>query len=149
MKLSGIVSFFRTLTIVGVILCNLLYCIPCRAGHELFPASARSRSLGVTGVVLESCWSGFQNPAGLAGLNHLLIALQYENHFMVPELGQGAFAFCLPVHSGTLALNYSYFGYSGYNENLATLSYGISFGEHLRAGIGLNYILVRQADTKM
>jgi hypothetical protein len=116
-----------------------------KANINSYPLSARSQGMGHTGVMLADMWAAMHNPSGLAVLNNFSFSFHYENYFLVPEFGLGAFALNMPTKTGTFSLNYSCSGYSFYRENQTSLSYGKSFGEKFRAGIGVHYLRVRQA----
>lgn len=139
-------KFNVTRRIIFFIAFELTCPVRSRAVHDVYPTGARSKGIGNVSVILSDAWSGLNNPSGLAVQENVTFAFHYENHFLVPEMGSEAFSFCMPTGSGTFALNYTCYGYGGYNESKTGLAYGKSFGEGLRAGIELNYLRVHQGE---
>jgi hypothetical protein len=109
------------------------------------PVNARFAGMAGTGTAVSDTWSGFHNQAGLALINDLSLSLHYESHFIIPENSIKAFVVNIPVTKGTFGVSYSYFGYAKYYESHAGLAFGKSFGDHLSAGIQLNYLLIGQS----
>jgi hypothetical protein len=106
-----------------------------------------SRSQGIAGVrvMLADHWSGQGNPAGMAIITQPSFSICYENWFLIPDIGLGAFALNMPTKTGTFGMGFTTFGYSFYRENRAYLSFGRNLGQKVRAGIGLHYQTVRQS----
>jgi hypothetical protein len=122
-----------------------LLCFTCSlASDPLLSCGSRSRGLAGVSVMLADRWSGIGNPAGLAALEQLSFSLFYENYYLLPETGLGAFTLSKPTKTGTFGLNCSTFGYSLYRESRIGLSFGKTLGRKIRAGIGLHYLKVRQ-----
>jgi hypothetical protein len=115
------------------------------ANTNFYPLSARSQGMGRASVMLADLWSAAQNPSGLATLDNFSFAFHYENHFLVPEFGLGAFALNMPTKSGIFGLHFSCYGYSLYRESQTCLSFGKSFGQKFRAGIGAHYLSINQS----
>ena len=111
---------------------------------QVFSGDARSAGMACTGVALTSSWSALLNPSGLSGLARSTLGVSYENCYLVPDLGTGAFSGALVTHGGTLGLGYMTTGNSCFRENLIGFAYGRSFGTKIRAGIGIHYLAIRQ-----
>lgn len=117
---------------------------PCLKAQVHAVNSARSQAMGGIRSVLTGDWSAFQNPAGLATVDRPAFAFHFENYFMVPGWGTGAFTGCLPVKPGTIGITYFIYGTGTYNEMRTGLVFGRSFGERFRAGIELDYLRIQQ-----
>ncbi len=63
----------------------------------------------------------------------------------MPELSSGAFSLCWPVKAGTFALSFSRYGGEAFHEIRAGLSFGKSLGKNVKAGIGLDYLKIKQS----
>jgi hypothetical protein len=107
---------------------------------------ARSQGMADARVMLTGQGAGMGNPAGLAALTGYSFSMHYANYFLVPELGSEAFSIGMPSMTGTLGIDYAGTGNSFYHESQLCLSYGRTFGQKFRAGIGLHYLMVRQPD---
>lgn len=101
---------------------------------------ARSAALSGAAVNLQDVWSTQNNQAGLAFLDSIEAGVYAERQFLLPELGYNAFAAALPIKGGTFGLNYTRFGYSKYNENKVGIAFAKKLGEHISAGVQLDYL---------
>ena len=117
------------------------------AGGDNRPAGARSAAMGTASVGLSDVWSAFNNQAGLAHLTSPMAGIYYENQFSLPEMGYKAGAFALPLSQGTVALSFSHFGYSAYNESKIGLAFARSFGKYIAFGLQLDYNMARLAES--
>ena len=106
----------------------------------------RSNSMGNCSVALSDFWSIANNPAGIAGAQHVMAGFAYDNRFFMKELSNYAAAFVIPSSTGALGLSFNRFGFNNYNENKIGLAYSRCFGEKLRIGLKLDYLLFRFSD---
>lgn len=120
----------------------LLFSIPSSGAFK--PSDARSISLALSGAALTNDATGWSNPAALAFLERPCLHLQAENPWCVSELASQAISFCSPVRAGAFALSLGRYGYAGYNESQAGLSFGKSLGKKVKAGINLEFGSIRQ-----
>jgi hypothetical protein len=109
------------------------------------PVNARYAGMAGTGAALTDPWSGFQNPAGLSLVRNLSMGIHCENHFLIPENSIKAIMVDIPVTKGTIGVSYSFFGCTLYFESRAALAFGKTFGEHLSAGIQIDYLMIGQS----
>ena len=100
---------------------------------------ARSMALANSSVSLSDIWGSFNNQAVLAELDQIQAGFFLDNKFMVKELSRSSLVIAVPVNSGTLSLNYSFFGYSQYNENKLGLAYSMQLFQNLYAAMQLDY----------
>jgi hypothetical protein len=125
----------------------LLLCVYCTAGNTQqtsLQADARSVGLGGNLSVLSGHWSCISNPAGLAEAGTAACGLFYTNYFGINELGAGGLACSVPTRSGNFGFGFVSSGFKVLTENQASVSYGRSFGNNFRAGIGLHWLLFSQ-----
>lgn len=131
-------------SVIVFILVEVLYVAGSKAQFTSFEGDARSQGMANARVMLASQWSGLDNPAGLAGISSTSFGLCYTNYFQIPELGLGAVSCGIPTKTGNYGLSFMTFGSALFRRSQASLSYGRSFGEKIRAGIGLHYSLISQ-----
>ena len=93
------------------------------------PIGARAASMGNASVSSTDIWSIFNNPAGMAKQSVFSAGVNYENRYLMKELGLKSAALLVPSRFGVLGLSFNQFGYSLYNENKIGLAYARSFGE--------------------
>ena len=132
----------------AIFLCFLAAFIRCAqisAQSANNPVSARYAGMAGTAVALPDPWSGFQNQAGLALVRDPSMSIHYENHFLIPENSIKALTANIPVTKGTIAVSYSFFGFTRYYESRAGLAFGKTFGDRLAAGIQVNYLMTGQS----
>jgi hypothetical protein len=111
------------------------------------PIGARAASMGNASVSSTDIWSIFNNPAGIANQTALSAGVNYENRYLMKELGLKSAALLVPSRFGVLGLSFKQFGYSLYNENKVGLAYARSFGDILRIGVQLDYLSTKIAET--
>jgi hypothetical protein len=117
------------------------------AGNDNLPVGARSAGLAHTSVTLTDVWSTHHNQAGLAYLDAPTFALNYENKFMLNNVGLGALAIGIPTRSGTFGLLLHSHQVLDYAENKYSLSYGRKLAERFSVGLALNYNTIRFPDV--
>ncbi|HOI87081.1 MAG TPA: hypothetical protein PLV51_04395 [Lentimicrobium sp.] len=110
-----------------------------KAAGENRPAGARSAAMANASVALQDLWSAFNNQAGLTALTDPVAGIFAENRFLIKELGFRAGVMALPAKAGTLAVSFSHFGYSAYNEWETGLAFARKFGKNFSAGLQLSY----------
>ncbi len=110
------------------------------SANDNYPFGGRSAGMANAAVTLYDFWAVSHNQAGIALEDNMAAGFYYENRFGLKELGLGAGAFVLPTDAGNFGLNFTYFGYSQYNESKVGLAYARNFGENLSAGLQLNYL---------
>jgi hypothetical protein len=124
-----------------MILFPVLYFMPVALfPNENYSLGSRSAAMGNASVMISDLWSVHHNQAGLASLSSVQAGFHYDNKFLVQELGVHALALAMPARPGTIALSYTYFGFSQYNETKAGLAFGRMFGPGISAGIRINYL---------
>ena len=96
---------------------TLIISIVCLASTSAFahdvisPIGGRAAAMGGCSVASKGLWSIQNNPAGLAGLEHISLGLYYENRWMLPETAYKCGAFALPVNNfGYIGLSFNQFG---------------------------------------
>ncbi|MEL6255092.1 MAG: hypothetical protein AAFR87_23995, partial [Bacteroidota bacterium] len=106
------------------------------------PASGgRAVALGkaYTGVAGDY-WALFHNPAGIAGMSGAQAGVYLEQRFLLSELNFAQAGFATPFAGNqAIGISLSSFGFDAYQENSASLVYGIEVLERIRVGAGLKY----------
>jgi hypothetical protein len=113
---------------------------------QITGAGARSGSLAGVTTVLQDAWASMNNPAGLAGYDHLSLATGAEQRFLMAELGHYALAATIPAGQGCIGIATAFAGYRSFIDQDVTLSYGRVFGEFFQAGAGLVYIFQKSGN---
>lgn len=133
---------------------TLIISIVCLATTSTFahdvisPIGGRATAMGGCSVASKGLWSIQNNPAGLAGLEHISLGLYYENRWMLPETAYKCGAFALPVNNfGTIGLSFNQFGSEKYSENKFGLAYAKAFGQYLQIGLQLDYLTINTTDS--
>jgi hypothetical protein len=123
-----------SLFIISILSSNI-YC-----AYLTVPIDGRSAGMANASITIDDTWSNFRNQAGLAHIENTSAGFLYENRFGLYQVSTKALAIAIPVNSGCFGLNYSYFGYSAYNESKAGIGFGKKLADFLRFGIQLNYM---------
>ena len=131
-----------------ILLISLFLCAKVFAHDVISPIGGRATAMGGCSVASKGLWGIQNNPAGLAGLEHISLGLYYENRWMLPETAFKCGAFALPVNNfGTIGLSFNQFGGSKYSENKFGLAYAKAFGQYLQIGLQLDYLSIRMDDN--
>ncbi len=115
------------------------------AGNENDPTGARAAGMGNAALGFTDVWSFWNNQAGLAGVDAFTAGAFYENRFLVNGLSHQGFAVANPLGNGTVAVGYSGFGYSVYQENNVGAAYALQLARTLSAGVRMSYHSTRIA----
>ena len=102
-------------------------------------SGGRAGAMGNATVAFSDFWSVYNNQAGLSRIESITAGINYQNRFLVKELGHNAAGFVLPTKTGVFGASMQYFGYSLFNETKIGLAYARSFGEKFSTGIQLDY----------
>lgn len=111
-----------------------------------FPTGASTAGIGGASVAGENTWATFNNPAMLARIEHLQAGVNYENRFLIRELGISSISAVLPTRPGVFGLAFNQFGSNLYSQSFLGLAYGRSFGKRLQAGVRLDARHTRLAE---
>jgi len=127
---------------VKIILSGLLLILSLHlfAQHDKWQAGARSAAMGNASIANQDVWAGFNNPAALTTLDAISTGVFYENRFLVSEMSSAALAIAIPAGQGAIAINYSRFGYSLYNENRIGIAYAMPLADWLSMGVQFDYL---------
>lgn len=112
----------------------------------LQPNGSRTTSLANCSVALQGFWSCHNTPAGFATEKDICIGFAYQNKFMLKELGYKSAGLLYPFNIGVIAVSFSQFGYSLYNENIIGFGFARNFGENLRIGVKLDYLFFKLSE---
>ncbi len=106
---------------------------------QMSPVVPNSISVANTSVAVLNEWNSFQNVTALAHVKKLELSTQYENKFMIPELGTSSVQAGFNAKYVNVGLAFSYQGYSLYNEMLVGLGLARNFGDKFSMGVQFNY----------
>ncbi|PIF02605.1 MAG: hypothetical protein CR965_00470 [Paludibacter sp.] len=106
---------------------------------QMSPVVPNSIAVSNTSTAVLDEWNAFQNVTALAHVNKLEVATQYENKFMIPELGTGSVQAGFNAKYINVGFSYSYQGYSLYNEMIAGVGLARNFGDKFSMGLQFNY----------
>lgn len=126
---------------LSVLTLSLLACWSFAQSNVHF--GGRSAGMAHASVTLSDVWSTHHNQAGLAWLESPTAGVYYQNKFSVSELSNLGLAYAHPLKTGTIAIQWSNFGYSLYQENKVGLAYALQLSENLSGGIQLDYLSTR------
>ncbi len=100
------------------------------------------RAIAVSNASLtyQDNWAQLNNQAGLSSLKDITVSAGFTNAYFVKELSTNTIALGLPVKGGVFGLNYTYFGYSKFNQNKIGLAYAMQLGKKISAGMQINYL---------
>jgi hypothetical protein len=135
-----------TRLILRVLVCLMVLVPRLQSACQTTAAGARSASLAGVSAGLEDVWAVANNPAGLAGYNHVTLATSAEQRYLMKELGYYAIAASIPVGKGCLGFFTMYSGYQDFIDQKVSLGYGRQFGEYLLFGISLVYVFQKAGE---
>ncbi len=107
----------------------------------------RAASVGGAALSLSDAWSVFNNPAMLARLSSPVVAVGYENRFLLKELGFRMIAGSIPAKPGNFGFAVKQFGTSLYNETFAGIAFGRSLTPNVSAGLRLDIYRIGLGDN--
>jgi hypothetical protein len=93
-------------------------------------------------------WLPFQNPSALAFQSKVGLSLLYENRYITKELANKAFNVWLPTKYLNIGGSFSHFGYSQYNEIIASLTFARKFSDKFAVGAEFDYYSVYLSESE-
>ncbi|MEL6628930.1 MAG: hypothetical protein AAFQ92_25655 [Bacteroidota bacterium] len=120
-------------------------CLSTRGQGDPLPGiGARVAGMGNAFVAVKgNVWSLFHNPAAITGGTGLDVGAYFEQRFFLPELTFGnAGALYSLNENQAIGLSLGSNGFSGYRENTAGLSYGITVLDKISIGATANLATV-------
>ncbi len=123
---------------VSVIL--ILFSLPACCGDPFRPAAgAGEAGMGYVCIMNRGFWASFHNQASLAYNKTFSFGINYENRFMLNELGTRSAALSIPAGKASLGTVYSDFGYTDYKRYMTGLACGMKLSESIAAGLQVDY----------
>lgn len=107
--------------------------------------SARSASLGNSGIALNDFWTAIHYQAALPTLDKTHVGINILSNSISADLNQYQLAFNIPTNNAGFGFSASKFGNGNYNETQLNVGYGKKLSEEFSAGIQLCYFGVNQA----
>jgi hypothetical protein len=104
---------------------------------------ARSTAMGDMKLGLSDLFSAVNNQAMLPKIRKFTAGINVHNQYLIKNLNTGSLAIAVPLGKGTIASNFTSYGYQLYQENKIGLFYAMSLSPAFSLGIGLNYHSLR------
>lgn len=95
------------------------------------------------GLLLEDPFSGFCNPAGLAGLRNAEISASHEMPYLTNDLSVSSLSLVFPASPGVFGFNGSSAGFSLWREIRTGVSFARKFGPRFSAGVQIDGFFAR------
>ncbi len=100
--------------------------------------STESIAQGGTGVASKGTSSLFANPAGVASIRDLSLAVNYFIPYFIPELSNQKLSLAFPTKYGNIYSSINRYGYQQYNENIVTIGFAKNISPHFSLCFQLN-----------
>lgn len=107
------------------------------SAQNLQSRNARSMALSQAMIAVPDISSGASNAGALSAHSRSGIELNYQNRYMLPELGTQSLYLSLKLGKGILSPQLGYFGSAAYNQTRLSLAYGHKLAEWFFAGVNL------------
>lgn len=123
----------------------IVFCILLLIGNSSLKSQidffgARAIGSSNASVTYQDNWAQLNNQAGLSSLEDITISAGFANSYFIKELSTNTLAIGLPITSGVFGLNYTYWGYSKFNQNKVGLTFAKQLAKRISAGIQINYL---------
>ena len=106
-------------------------------------AGAGEAGMGYVCVMKNGFWSSFHNQASLANNNSFSFGFNYENRFIIKELGTRSAGMTIPAGKASLGAVYSHFGYTDFKREMTGLACGMKLSDKISAGVQVDYFSER------
>lgn len=106
-------------------------------------SGARSSAMGDLKLGLSDLFSAVNNQAMLPEIRTFTVGINVHNQYLIKNLNTGSLAIAIPVGNGTVAFNFTSYGYQLYRENKLGLSYALALSPSFSLGVALNYHSLR------
>lgn len=103
------------------------------------PVGAASVASGNTSLTRKEFWSVFNNQAAMAWNQQAGAGIFAENRFLIPDMNRIAAGIILPIKRVVLGFTADQSGGQAYAETKAGLSAALKLGNHISAGLQLDY----------
>ena len=111
------------------------------AQFEPKPLSARCQAMGGASVAVRDFSGSNVNPAMLGWLRRWNVSIDYRQLMVLKGMGYKSVALAAPTGNiGAAAVYYTHFGDLAYNEQSASLHYGIRVAKGVSVGVGVYYL---------
>ena len=136
--MADICMYVRRWVAVLVALCSAWV---ATAQFEPQSLSARCQAMGGASVAVRDFSGCNVNPATLGWLRRWNVAIDYRQLMVLKGMGYKSVALGIPTGNiGAAAVYYTHFGDLTYNEQMASLHYGIRVGKGVSVGVGVFYL---------
>ncbi len=122
-----------------IVIIIFILATPLTSFGQMSPVVPNSIAVSNTSVAVLNEWNAFQNVTALSYINKAELSTQYENKFMIPELGTSSIQVGFNAQYVNIGLAFSYQGYSIYNEMLVGVGLARNFRDKFSMGVQFNY----------
>lgn len=121
---------------------------PLHAQFDFPSMGSRSASLGGISMGLDDSFSTTRNIGGLAFIEHSFVGVSILSTYLEPTLShKNISAAYQSENHGAWGVSYTHYGDLEYNEQQATLAYGLKIGRIIAAGLSLDYLHSGSSDS--
>lgn len=100
-----------------------------KAQNPNYPVGSRAVGIGDASATIADMWSIFNNPGGMAGVEHINAAASFENRYGLEGLNLMTAGITIPVKkAGNFGLGIYRFGDEIYNQQKVSLGHAIQLG---------------------
>lgn len=117
-------------------------------GQQFQSIGARALGLGNANLTLTDVWSSNNNQAAMAFAKSSAVGAAYQNNFQQQELALKSLNGLIKTGIGAFGVAVQQFGFTDYNENKFSLSYGIKMNAHVAIGANINYHLINVSEIQ-
>lgn len=111
------------------------------AQFDHIPLSARSQAMSGASVAIDGMDGAYINPAALGWMYRWTISIDYRQLFILKGMAYKSISATAPTGKiGTIAAFYNHFGDLTYNEQSASIHYGIRVAKNISVGVAVFYL---------
>jgi hypothetical protein len=125
----------------------LSFTVAAHGGDPYRPsAGAGQAGMGYVCIMQNRFWSSFHNQASLAFNNTSSFGINYENRFIIKDLGTSVAGLIIPAGKSSLGIVYSHFGNKDFKRDMTGLACGMRINEKISAGVQVDCFSERTSD---
>ena len=100
---------------------------------------ARSISLGEATVALQDVYAYFSNPAGTSAISSCVVAINYQNKFLINEFQQRSMILAVPLNKGVVTIGGMISGQSLFRSSRIGTGYSLKLSDIFSFGAQVNF----------
>lgn len=118
----------------------ILSCLICPSFGQNINTGTPFTSMANSCIMLKSPFEVYHNQAGLSDINNFNFGFTYTDRFHKEEFSSKSLFIVIPLFKLVSAIDYSYYGFSGYYREGAGLSVSKKLSERLSIGTKFKYL---------